>query len=573
MINGNRARTLTGLTVSVTQRPPSCDDHSVPNPRGQSGRLPIRRTSVLAAAVALALTGLATWGTHSVVTDQEHRLLKERASEVNLVLTSAIGAIPAAMQAQGGILKATNGSASAFEQAAKDASTASPTPLTFAWLKPATDGYVVLAAEGGGLTTGQVVNDARVATFDQAMHSKLFVATPVIGSQRLLGYALGPPSAPDGTVLYRQSALGPVRAPRAASTAPFSELEVAIYGSKTQDVRQVLASTSSHLPLRGDIRAIPLAAGATQWLTVVKAKRPLVGSVAANAYWLALAVGLVGSLLVGLIVEISGRRRDAALALYATEHHVAETLQRSLLPQLPMMQGLELAARYLPSGTGQQVGGDWFDVFPVDGGRVGIAVGDVIGHDTAAASAMAQIRAALRAFALNGDTPSAVINRLDQFVDSFRLTQLVTVLYGLLDPPAADGSRLLHYTNAGHLAPLLRRPDGAMESLNGGGSVVIGAPISVDHAQAEHPIPFGSTLVLFTDGLVEAPGHSLDEALRKLSTAIASSPETDADAICERVVNTMPAGTRRDDVAVLAVRLADPTGASPRPAETTVVSG
>lgn len=545
----------------------------VPTPRGRGGRLPIRRASIVAALVALGLTGLATWGTYSVVNDQENRLLKERVSEVNLVLTASINGIPAGLQALGGILKATDGSVKAFDQAAAEAAAASPTPQTFAWLKPAAGGYQVLAASGTQLSVGQVITDARVATFDATMKTKLLVATPVIGAQRLLGFALGPPAAPAGTVLYRQSALGPVQPPRAASTAPFSELEVVIYGSTHQDLNQVLASTSTHLPLTGDIRAAPLPVGATKWLTVVKAKRPLVGSFATDGYWLALVVGLVGSLLVGLIVETSGRRRDAALALYATEHHVAETLQRSLLPQLPTMPGLELAARYLPSGTGQQVGGDWFDVFPVAGGRVGLAVGDVIGHDTAAASAMAQIRAALRAFALEGDTPSGVINRLDRFVDAFRLTQLVTVLYGLLDPPGPDGSRLLTYTNAGHLAPLLRRPDGSMESLSGGGSVVIGAPVAADHGQAEQVIVAGSTLVLFTDGLVEAPGRSLDDALRELSIAIANTADSGAEAICEQVVATMPAGTRRDDVAVLAVRFADPTGTPSQSTQSSVASG
>jgi hypothetical protein len=547
---------------------------AMPAPGSYDRRSPMRRTSILATLVALALTGVATWGTHSVVSDQENRLLKERAAEVNLVLTASINAIPASLQELGGILKATDNSVTAFEQAAKEAAGPSQAPVTFAWLKPASGGgYQVLAAEGGGLSSGDVVTDQRVATFDATMKTQQLVATPVIGPQRLLGFAIGAPAAPAGTVLYRQSPLGPVRAPRAASSAPFSELEAVIYASQKQDVNEVLASTSSHLPLRGDVRSLPLPAGATKWLTVVKAKRPLVGSVAANAHWLALGVGLLGSLLVGLIVEISARRRDAALALYATEHHVAETLQRSLLPQLPSLPGLELAARYLPSGTGQQVGGDWFDVFPVDGGRVGIAVGDVIGHDTAAASAMAQIRAALRAFALWGDPPSVVVNRLDRFVDAFRLTQLVTVLYGLLEPPAADGSRLLRYTNAGHLAPLLRSKDGAVETLVGGGSVVIGAPIPADHGQAEQVIESGSTLVLFTDGLVEAPGRSLDEALGKLSAAVATAARTDAEALCEQVVGTMPEGTRRDDVAVLAVRLADPASTDARAAETSVASG
>src|SRR5205823_2801760 len=213
----------------------------------------------------------------------------------------------------------------------------------------------------------------------------------------------------------------------------------------------------------------------------------------------------------GLVVETVARRRDAALELYQVEHKVAEALQLSLLPNLPELDGLELAARYLASGPGQQVGGDWFDAFPVAGGRCGLAVGDVIGHDVAAASAMAQIRALLRGYAVDGDSPSAVLARLERVVDDLHVTQLVTVFYGLLDAPAPDGSRRLHYSNAGHVPPVLRLPDGAVTSLAGGASVVIGAPIASDYSEDEVVLAAGSTLALFTDGLVEVPGGSLTD--------------------------------------------------------------
>jgi serine phosphatase RsbU (regulator of sigma subunit) len=275
-----------------------------------------------------------------------------------------------------------------------------------------------------------------------------------------------------------------------------------------------------------------------------------------------LVLGLLGSLLVVAVIESAARRRDAALALYAGEHQLAETLQRSLLPQLPVLPGLDLAARYLAGGSGQMVGGDWFDVFPVSGDRVGIAVGDVIGHDLEAASAMAQIRATLRAYAVDGDPPVTVINRLDHLVDRFALTQLVTVMYGVLEPPAADGSRLLRWTNAGHLPPLLRQPSGHVEPLVGGDSVVIGAPIAAAHAQAECVVQPGSTLVLFTDGLVERPGGSLDDTMQQLSDSVAAA-DGDADSLCEQVLGELSVPLLRDDVALLAVRL---TGVPKAPA-------
>ena len=388
-------------------------------------RSPLRTASGVALLVALVATVAGAWIIHVVVRDQEHRLLKERTGELSLVFTSAISAIPATLSTQGGILQATNDSLAAYERAAVSAVAAGNGNLTYAWLRPATSGpgYVVVAAAGNGLHKGDTITDSRTRTFDRAMHTEQMVATRVVGPKRLLGFALGPPAAPAGSVLYRETALGPLKPPQQAGTAPFSELDVALYGTPTVTRSQVLTSTTADLPLRGGVRNQPLAAGDSKWLLSVRARSPLVGSIATKATWVTLAFGLVGALLIGAVIETAARRRDAALALYASEHQAAETLQRSLLPQLPTLPGLDLAARYLASGIGQEVGGDWFDVFPVSGGRVGIAVGDVIGHDLAAASAMGQIRAALRAYALNGDSPVDVITALDHLVDTFSLTQ------------------------------------------------------------------------------------------------------------------------------------------------------
>jgi serine phosphatase RsbU (regulator of sigma subunit) len=269
-----------------------------------------------------------------------------------------------------------------------------------------------------------------------------------------------------------------------------------------------------------------------------------------------LIIGIIGSALVAAVIETVARRRDAALALYASEHEAAETLQRRLLPQLPTIGGLSLAARYLAGGNGQQVGGDWFDAFPVAGGRVGLVIGDVIGHDLAAASAMSQVRAALRAYAVDGDAPCEVVNRLDHLVTVLGLTQLVTMVYGVLEEPESDGSRMFRYTNAGHLAPLLRHPDGRVESLDDGASILIGAPTDVDHSEGERQLPAGSTLLLFTDGLVEVPHRPLEETTGEVVDALAVQPDSlDLDALCDRVLATTAGRELRDDVALLAIRI------------------
>jgi hypothetical protein len=531
---------------------------------GDDGRRPaLRPATIVAALVALALTAGAVWATYLGVHDQSKRLLKERTAEINLVLTQAISAIPTGLQQLGAVLSATNGETAAFQSAAQQQVDASPTPVQFAWLRPASsgDGFEVVDAVGtGDLQVGQTLTDERARTMRKALASTLMVPTPVIGKDRMLGFALGPPSSPADTVLYRQTTLGPaVQPPRAAGSAPFSELDVALYAGRSES-STVLTATTQDLPLSGEVQRTTLDAGVAHWRLVVKARSPLVGRITADAPWLVLAAGLLGTVLLGLVVEAVGRRRDAALELYRVEHQVAETLQRSLLPRLPELAGLDLAARYLASGVGQEVGGDWFDAFPIAGDRCGLVVGDVIGHDVAAASAMAQIRALLRGYAVDGGSPADVLSRLDHVIDQLQLTQLVTVFYGLLEPPAADGSRLMRYSNAGHVPPIVCLPDGQVEALDGGASVVIGAPISAEYVESEHRLAPGATVVMFTDGLVEVPGGSLTDGLDRLAQNIAALRDMAPEELCDDLLSDASQQSLRDDVALLVVRLASAGG-------------
>jgi hypothetical protein len=392
------------------------------------------------------------------------------------------------------------------------------------------------------------------------------VATPVIGtgSQRVLGFALRLAPGSD-EVLYRQSALGPVSEPRQAATAPFHEVRVVLYASPTVQPDQVLVATASSVTLHGSVRYETLAVGASRWLVAVAATQPLVGSVAASAQWFALGVGVVGSILIALVIEIEGRRRTTAMILYAGEHDIAETLQRSLLPDLPHLAGLELAARYQAGGDHQQVGGDWFDVFEVQGGGVGIVIGDVIGHDLAAAAAMSQVRAALRAYAWEGAEPAEVLGHLDQLVDAFNIVDLVTVFYGVLGAAGPHGDRLFRYANAGHLYPLLRSPDGHVDLLSDGRSTVIGAPYFAQRSQAQRSLSPGSVLLCYTDGLVETPSRSLEDAMEELRTWLSATASTMAvDSICDQLLATMPRRALHDDIAILGIRI-DPRTAVPGP--------
>jgi serine phosphatase RsbU (regulator of sigma subunit) len=275
----------------------------------------------------------------------------------------------------------------------------------------------------------------------------------------------------------------------------------------------------------------------------------------------ALAVGVAGSVLVGSVLEQAVRRRDAAMALYWSEHRVAETLQHRLLPSLPAVQGLDVAARYVAASDGQQVGGDWFDVFALGDAKTGVVIGDVMGHDIEAAAAMAQVRAGLRAYALEGGEPAPVVERLAHLVDAFNVTGLVTVIYGVLGPADDKGDRLFGWANAGHPPPLVCLPDRQVQELRDGSSSIIGAPGEGARAQGERLLPAGSLLVLYTDGLVERPGTALTDSIEQLRARLQQrGSATSADDVCDAILRAKPADQTRDDIAIVVLRLTAPAG-------------
>jgi serine phosphatase RsbU (regulator of sigma subunit) len=516
--------------------------------------------SLAVLAVLLAITVAGALAARAETRDQEIRLLHERTNEVGVALTSAISALPGPLDVLGGVLRATNESASAFGQASAAAEVGSASTATFALIQKTPAGFRVVMAKGGALHPGEIIRDQRAQAFQKALMSAQLVPTTVIGkgADRALGFALGPPVAPAGTVLYRQDTLGPIGAPREAKTAPFSELDVVIYADSRPDPSQVLAETTNHVPLTGMVRSEPLAAGAVTWTLQASAVHPLIGSTTAHAQWIVLGSGIVLAILVALVVEGESRRRKSAVELYDVEHRLAETLQRNLLPELPDIAGLGLAASYLPGAAHLEIGGDWFDVFGLDDGRVGLVIGDVLGHDIAAAAAMSKIQASLRAYAWGGAAPSVVLDRLDDLITTFEISELVTVFYGVLDPADESGSRQLTFSNAGHLPPFVRQPDAAVESLAGANSLLLGAPgpPGMARPQREVSLAAGSSLLLFTDGLVERPGESLTTSLAQLEQWIAASPAgSDAATLCDLVLAHVDAKQLRDDVAVLAVYL------------------
>jgi serine phosphatase RsbU (regulator of sigma subunit) len=245
--------------------------------------------------------------------------------------------------------------------------------------------------------------------------------------------------------------------------------------------------------------------------------------------------------------------------LLARERAAALTLQRSLLPDLPTIAGVTVAARYRPADAHSQIGGDWYDVLPLPDGSVGIAIGDVMGHDLDAAAAMGQLRSVLRGYAWDGDDPATVLHRLDRLVTGLGMAQLATAVYGRMQLEPSGNARL-DYANAGHPPPVLRRPDGTTEVLTGGHAPLIGLPIETERDLATLCVEAGSILVLYTDGLVEDSDRPAEEGVAALRSVLETAP---ADAGPEELCDLVLSGLSRkhghaDDVALLILRLDPP---------------
>jgi PAS domain S-box-containing protein len=255
---------------------------------------------------------------------------------------------------------------------------------------------------------------------------------------------------------------------------------------------------------------------------------------------------------VGTAIDIHERKtmEGRLLEVYQREHRIAETLQRSLLPErLPQIDGLELAARYLPGTRGAAIGGDWYDVLERPDGRVALVVGDVVGHGLRAAATMGQLRNAFRAYGLVESSPAEVVARINRLVMSGVEDAMATVVYVVLDRETGE----LSFSAAGHPPPLVLAPDGP-RFLEGGRSVPIGASDPAVFREANAVLPPGSSLLLYTDGLVERRDVGLEARLEQLAE-VAGAADEGLDALCDRVIDVvLGEGEPGDDVALLAVR-------------------
>ncbi|MCH5677229.1 SpoIIE family protein phosphatase [Streptomyces gilvus] len=260
------------------------------------------------------------------------------------------------------------------------------------------------------------------------------------------------------------------------------------------------------------------------------------------------------------LIEDIARRAGLALdnaRLYQRQRKIAETMQNHLLPQMPTVRDLEMTVRYLPAPHASQVGGDWYDAFSLSDGSTALAVGDVVGHDLEAAAGMAQLRNMLRAYAWSQqEPPSRIVERLDEAIQHITDVSMATVVLARIE--AEDqGHWRLSWTNAGHPPPLLISRDGLTQYLTAGHGILLGTGARTTRPDAGVSLPPGSTLVLYTDGLVEDRGHTLDAGLNRLRRHAAALAHRPLGAFTDQLLRRVRPAGNDDDVALLALRTPD----------------
>jgi PAS domain S-box-containing protein len=263
-------------------------------------------------------------------------------------------------------------------------------------------------------------------------------------------------------------------------------------------------------------------------------------------------------------VAAEAGRAVARVHRQSQQAQLAEALQRSLLTEPPELGPIAVVVRYLPAAEAARVGGDWYDAFQQRDGGLVVVIGDVVGHDTAAAAAMGQLRGLLRGIAhYSGAGPAEILRGLDEAVTQMHTDVLATAAVARLEVlDGATGAARLRWTNAGHPPPVLLSPDGSVTVLGGMlGDLMLGVDPAAQRRESETGLPPGTIALLYTDGLIERRGSSLDDGMQRLVELLRGLAGASLDDLCDALLERMVQGTPQDDVALVAVRVS-PSGSS-----------
>jgi PAS domain S-box-containing protein len=246
--------------------------------------------------------------------------------------------------------------------------------------------------------------------------------------------------------------------------------------------------------------------------------------------------------------------------LFSAQQQLAEGLQRSLLTEPPEPDHAEIAVRYMPAAEAARVGGDWYDAFLQPGGTTMLVIGDVVGHDTAAAAAMGQLRGLLRGIATYSDAgPVEVLRGLDTSMATLQTRTLATATVARFEQTPDElerGVTRMRWANAGHLPPMVINPDGSVAELAAWrGDLMLGVDPESRRRESVVTLDRGATVLLYTDGLIERRDADLDEGMIRLRNALIDLADRPLEEMLDEVLERLVHGRPEDDVALVAVRL------------------
>ncbi len=518
----------------------------------------MHRTTGVVLVIGAVITGAlasAAWMVHD---GNEDRILERRTREAASVLTASLPNIRRPLTSAVVLADSNDAQPAAIERLLGSLVGEQGQFVSVSvWPLDAPEARPILTIGPDPALVGRPPEDARAMLVQAEEARGLAVIDLLDHDPPYLGYAVVSPVEPRRFVLYAESALPADRRAPEDPDNPFSGLDNAVYlGSEEADDRLLLASTDD-LPIEGRRATEEVEFGDTTLLLVMTPTEELGGRLLGLLPWLVLGAGLLTALGAGVLVERLQRRRDHAVELakenrrlYAEQRSVAAQLQQSILPdRLPEVPGLALAARYEAGTAGLDVGGDWYDAIPLDDDRVLLVVGDVSGRGLDAATVMASLRHAIRAFASIDDDPAEILERLCRLVSVGRDGHFATVLLALADVPA----RRLCIANAGHPAPLLIDSEGVRFIATDVGPPVGAGPGS-GYRTVELELEAGATVLAFTDGLFERRGEVLDAGMERLQAATGAALGTTLAVRLDQILDELIPTGADDDTAILGLQ-------------------
>ena len=520
------------------------------------------RFSRLPALIAIAglavFAGLAV-GCRLLYNQTESRLLKQRTAEASAALQLSVAQIRLPLDAAAKLATATKGDASSL------ATALGPivgTGKTFTSAALYRIGSTTPVAQIGAPVAMPASGNSAAAAMLQRATSEPFVVVDLLGGpQRRLGYAVADAADHPHYVVYGERTLSADPNVRRRTDQPFAQLDYAIYYGNKPAADQLLGASVRDLPISGRHADQIIPFGDSNLYLVMTPIGHLSGWLFANLWWMVAGLGLLASSAFGALTYGLLDRRNTALRLaadnerlYSEQREIAETLQLSLLPDhLVAPAGVEVAARYWPAGSANLIGGDFYDLFAIAEDRWAVAIGDVCGKGIEAASLTGLARHTLRAAARQSNSATDVLLAVHTALRDHQPPTFCTACFGFVYP-LDDGSYRIELSLGGHPQPLLRRADARVEAVGKRGTLLgMIEPSLVTSTIDLHP---GDTLVLYTDGLTDAPAHqavSVEELMNLLELQGDQPIESLADSIRALKRHRRPLGSG-DDTALLIMR-------------------